>query len=174
MVKVDKMPCQKHAIGWTAFGVGVIFFLCMQGTTQHRTEMATLQDKIKVSAGSAAAMTALSLPIVYQITNRFLGGLIGPLYANGCPTMLGLAIHAAVFYFYTKWTMRGYGDEAAKRRRSLIAAGLFVAIQHPATYKLVRRVLGSGVATSAGCPKPFGFIAHAAVYTAVLVWMMKF
>lgn len=40
----------------------------------------------------------VSLPFTYKTTNRLLGGVVGRLAdSSGCPTPLGLFIHALVF-----------------------------------------------------------------------------
>ena len=56
--------------------------------------MPSLQTKLTISLGSAALFVLINLPATYRLTNQLLGGLVGPLYSNGCPTMLGMAVHA--------------------------------------------------------------------------------
>lgn len=44
----------------------------------------------------------VSLPFTYKITNGLLGGIVGKLADNsGCPTGLGLFVHAIVFGLIT-------------------------------------------------------------------------
>ena len=47
---------------------------------------------------------------------------------------------------------------------SLISLASFVAVSHPATYKLTSKLLGRWVATSDGLPKIGGLILHAFVF----------
>jgi hypothetical protein len=131
--------------------------------------MPSLQQKLMISLGSAALFVLVSHPAVYKFTN----GLIGGLTSNGCPTLLGLASHAVVFYLLTLLSMKGtYQSEATKRKHSLIAAALFALLNSPMTYKLVRSVLGAGIASATGCPTMTGLLTHAGVYTAILVLLM--
>jgi hypothetical protein len=40
----------------------------------------------------------VSNPMVYKLTDKLVGSLIGPLaYGSGCATTLGLLVHSAVF-----------------------------------------------------------------------------
>jgi hypothetical protein len=47
---------------------------------------------------------------------------------------------------------------------SIITLASFVAVSHPATYKLTSKLLGGWVATSDGLPKIGGLILHAVVF----------
>lgn len=135
--------------------------------------MASLQQKLLISATSAALFVLISHPSLYKLTNRLLGGRIASA-TTGCPTMLGLALHTVVFYLVTRWTMRdAYMYDAVKTRRSLIAAVLFAVLNSPMAYQAVRGVLGAGIATASGCPSMSGLVVHAAVYGAILVLLMR-
>jgi fructose-specific phosphotransferase system IIC component len=46
----------------------------------------------------------------------------------------------------------------------LITLATFIAVSHPATYKLTSKALGGWVATSDGLPKTGGLILHAFVF----------
>jgi hypothetical protein len=54
--------------------------------------------KISATIQSIIIFIVVSLPFTYKLTNRILGGIIGKLAdASGCPTGLGLFVHAIVF-----------------------------------------------------------------------------
>ena len=54
--------------------------------------------KWKVAVILAILFLVISCPAVYKITDGLLGKYVGPLAdMNGCPTHLGMGIHAIVF-----------------------------------------------------------------------------
>ena len=55
---------------------------------------------------------------------------------------------------------------------SIISALVFFIVANPETFKLVRRLLGSWVATPTGCPSMTGLVLHAAVFMLVVWGMM--
>jgi hypothetical protein len=62
--------------------------------------MASTEVKIYATVQSVILFLIISLPFTYMLTNRLLGGIIGKLADSaGCPTTLGLFIHAIVFGF---------------------------------------------------------------------------
>lgn len=135
--------------------------------------MATLQQKLMVSLGSAALFVLVNLPQTYGLTDKLLGGLVGPLAKGGCPTTVGLLVHAVVFYLLSKLSMnRAPGSHEAKHRRALTATFVMALLSSPMAYKLVRNMLGSGIASATGCPTMQGILVHAAVYTGALVMLM--
>ena len=62
----------------------------------------------------------------------------------------------------------GCGCDGKKQQDKLITSiisGLtFFVIANPETFRLVRRVLGSGIATPNGCPSTTGLIVHSIVF----------
>jgi len=54
---------------------------------------------------------------------------------------------------------------------SLISGLTFFIIANPETFRLVRRVLGPGIATPTGCPSTVGLLVHSLVFILV-VWAM--
>jgi hypothetical protein len=144
-------------------------------TPKKKNNMATLEQKLIISLMSAAVFVLVNLPQTYQLTNKILGGLLGPLSnADGkCATTVGLVVHALVFYLVTRLMMtNAYSSKKLKHRRALIATLVFVILSSPMAFRLVRSVLGNGIANAAGCPTTQGILVHAAVYTAVLVLLM--
>lgn len=54
--------------------------------------------KLSATIQSIIVFILVSLPFTYKITNGLLGGIVGRLAdSSGCPTMLGLFVHAIVF-----------------------------------------------------------------------------
>ena len=54
---------------------------------------------------------------------------------------------------------------------SLISGLTFFVIANPETFRLVRRVLGPGIATPNGCPSTMGLLVHSVVFI-LIVWAM--
>jgi hypothetical protein len=54
---------------------------------------------------------------------------------------------------------------------SLISGMTFFIVANPETFRLVRRVLGSWVATPTGCPSTMGLLVHTLVFV-LIVWGM--
>jgi len=69
----------------------------------------------------------------------------------------------------------GCGCKGRKQQEKFITAlitGLvFFVIANPETFRLVRRVLGSRIATPNGCPSTIGLLVHTLVFT-LLIWAM--
>jgi hypothetical protein len=69
----------------------------------------------------------------------------------------------------------GCGCDGQKQQEkfitSLISGLTFFVIANPETFRLVRRVLGPGIATPNGCPSTMGLIVHSVVFILV-VWAM--
>ncbi len=62
--------------------------------------MASTEIKIYATVQSVILFLIISLPFTYNLTNSLLGGILGKLATStGCPTTLGLFIHAIVFGF---------------------------------------------------------------------------
>jgi hypothetical protein len=60
--------------------------------------MSSTTLKITATIQSIIIFLIVSLPYTYKVTNGLLGGILGKLAdPSGCPTVLGLFIHAIVF-----------------------------------------------------------------------------
>jgi hypothetical protein len=58
----------------------------------------TIDKKISATIQSMIIFIVISLPFTYKLTNSILGNIIGKLADHsGCPTYLGLIVHAIVF-----------------------------------------------------------------------------
>lgn len=54
--------------------------------------------KLSATIQSIIVFILVSLPFTYKVTNGLLGRFVGRLAdSSGCPTMLGLFVHAIVF-----------------------------------------------------------------------------
>jgi len=69
----------------------------------------------------------------------------------------------------------GCGCDGKKQQEkfitSVISGLTFFVIANPETFRLVRRVLGPGIATPTGCPSTTGLLVHSVVFILV-VWAM--
>jgi|TARA_B110000914_G_scaffold143679_1_gene125776 hypothetical protein len=54
---------------------------------------------------------------------------------------------------------------------SLISGMTFFIVANPETFRLIRRVLGSWIATPTGCPSTLGLLVHTLVFV-LIVWGM--
>jgi hypothetical protein len=133
--------------------------------------MASFNQKLSISAGSAFLFALVNLPMTYKFTSGLTGlGLYNA--ATKCPTSLGLIVHALVFFAISYFSMGNAASKGIKIKHSLYGTLIFFLLSNPATFKLVNNILGGGVADSAGCPSLFGIVLHALVYCAVLVAVM--
>jgi hypothetical protein len=64
-------------------------------------------------------------------------------------------------------------SDAFKAKISLQSALLFFLIANPATYQIMRRVLGGWVASDTGCPTGAGVLLHSLVFGLVVFLLMK-
>lgn len=135
--------------------------------------MATFNQKLSISAGSAVLFGLVNLPATYKIT-KSLSGLNLYNGLTGCPTSLGLLVHAAVFFAVSYFSMGSNSTVSTgiKIKHSLYGSLIFFLLSNPATFKFVNSLIGGGVADSAGCPSMLGIGLHALVYCAVLVAVM--
>ena len=134
--------------------------------------MATLNEKLKISAGSATLFAFINMAETYGLTDQYLPiDTWNPV--TQCPTMMGQLLHAVVFFLITYATMRDPTvDNNTKIRHSLYGTLIFFFISSPAMYSLTSSILGPVIATPDGCPTLMGVLLHAVVYCAVLVGVM--
>ena len=68
--------------------------------SNNRYIMVSTTLKISATIQSILVFLIVSLPYTYKITNGLLGSILGKLAdSSGCPTTLGLFVHAIVFGF---------------------------------------------------------------------------
>lgn len=131
--------------------------------------MATLEQKVKISAASAAMLAVVNLPQTYKFVNDIL-----PLvtYKSSCPTLLGQLVHLAVFAGLTYLSMPEKVNKGVRVKHTLYGSLIAFLITSPAVYALVGSILGKTIANAKGCPTLMGVLLHAAVYGAALVGVM--
>lgn len=134
--------------------------------------MATFQDKLKISLGSAALFAAVNMAGTYRLTSKLLPfDTYNPI--QNCPTMVGQLIHATVFFLISFLTM---GDPRVntneKIKNALYGTLIFFVLSSPAMYSVTGALFGPGIANPDGCPTLMGVLLHAAVYCASLVGVM--
>ena len=123
-----------------------------------------MNKKLMSSLQAAVLFVLLNLPVVYQLTNRFLGNTWDE--ANQCPTNYGVLLHAGVFYLLGYLMSKGQ-SKSEKMKGCLTGALLFAILSSPMAYRLVRSLLPF-VASPEGCPSMVGVLVHAAVFTVAL------
>jgi hypothetical protein len=62
-------------------------------------------QKWQISLFSALIFLLVVNPYTYNLTNSLLGGIIGPIARNGCPTMVGLLLHTVVYILLVRYSM---------------------------------------------------------------------
>lgn len=134
--------------------------------------MATFQQKLYISLGSAALFALVNLPQTYQLTDSLLPlNLYNSI--TGCPTGVGLIIHAIVFFVLTFLSMGDPRNKTGiKLKHTIYGTLIFFLISSPAVFSLVGSILGNNIADSNGCPTLVGVLLHAVVYCAALVGVM--
>jgi len=131
--------------------------------------MSTFDQKLSISIGSALLFLLLNSHTIYKFTNN-ISGLA--LYNNGCPTYLGLLVHAVAFFAISYFSMGGVASTGIKIKHSLYGTLIFFLISNPATFKFVSSIVGNGIADGNGCPTNMGIALHAIIYCAFLVGVM--
>jgi len=134
--------------------------------------MATLQDKVLISLGSAALFTAISLPGTYKLTNAIVPFVTLFNSEANCPTSTGSLIHTLVFFLITLLSMGDPRiDTSEKVMRSLWGALLGFFLSSPAMYSMTGTLFGQRIASN-GCPTIAGILMHAILYFGALLGLM--
>lgn len=134
--------------------------------------MSTLEQKIKISVGSAAVLALVNLPQVYKFTNNLL-----PFNtfneATGCPTNTGRLVHILVFALLSYLTMSNANvDDGTKLKHTIYSALIAYFVTSPPVYSFVDSLLGSR--TPGSCPTPVRVIVQSLFYAAALTGIMYF
>lgn len=134
--------------------------------------MTTIEDKLRISLGSALVFLAINLPQTYSLTNSILPlNLVNT--ATGCPTSIGLLVHALVFFVLSFLTMGNpYENTGVKIKHSLYGSLIFFFLSSPAFFSLVNALLGPQFASANGCPTLLGVFFSAIIYCLSLVGVM--
>lgn len=134
--------------------------------------MATFQQKLSISIGSALLFFLINLPGTYRITNSVLPL---DLYNGGtnCPTNTGLIIHAILFFVLTFLSMtRASINTGIKLKHTIYATLIFFLIASPTMFSFTGSLFGNSIADYNGCPTTAGVLLHSVIYCAALVGVM--
>ena len=130
--------------------------------------MASFEQKLGISAGSAVLFAILSLPETYKFTNTILSTYD---VSTGCPTLTGQLVHTLVFFLITFLTMGDVGRRTmTKLKHTIYGTLIYAFISSPMMYAFTGSFLGT--ATQGGCPNMYGILLHSIVYMMVLVGVM--
>jgi hypothetical protein len=94
--------------------------------------MATLQQKINISAGASGIFALLNLPQVYQLTNQFI------------PSEWSLIFHTLVYFVFTFLTMGNVQvNTKEKVKNSVYGSLIFFFAASPIVANLLTSLLGT-------------------------------
>ena len=131
--------------------------------------MATLNQKLLISAGSAFLFTLINLPQTYKITNS----LTDLNLYNNCPTNIGVIIHTIIFFTLTFLSMsNANANVGTKLKHSIYGTLIFYLISSPPVFALINTILGDQYADINGCPTLKGVMLHSLIYFIILVLIM--
>ena len=134
--------------------------------------MATFEQKVSISLGSAAMFALVNWPTTYGFTSG-LTGLDLVEMGTGCPTYLGKIVHALVFFVGTFLSMGDpYQNTGVKLKHTTYGSLIFYLVSSTAMFALVGSIMGSAYADVNGCPTVAGVLLHTVVYFALLVAVM--
>ena len=134
--------------------------------------MSTLEQKIKISLGSAVLLALVTLPQTYRLTN---GLLPIDIYdkATNCPTNSGRLLHILVFSILTYLSMgRANIDPAIKLKHTVYGALIAYFVTSQPVYALIDTLLGASDGGS--CPTALRVVVQALLYAAALTGVMYF
>lgn len=141
----------------------------------------TSRDKWVIAVMAGLLFLVLASPYTYVLTGS-VGQTVGANLSNyeasnkpnGCPTLLGLTVHAIVFLLIARLLLsigdgncNGANTSKDKWMAAIIAAILFFIIASPFLFGVTNSVLGLvGIHTTNdnGCPNLGGLILHTAVF----------
>lgn len=124
-------------------------------------------QKLRISLLSGATALAVSLPQVYNITNKAVST-----FENGCPTAKGLLLHTLVFFVITYLTMMGSGlSNREKIKYSLYSALIYYFIFSNPLVNVLESVTGLEL-TNGGCANTSGMAVQTVLYIASLYGVM--
>ena len=134
--------------------------------------MASFNQKLSISLGSAALFALVNLPYTYKLTSNVTS--LNLFNVNtGCPTSLGLLVHSLVFFAFSYLSMQTTSvSTGIKIKHSLYGALIFFFLSSPTMFKFVSSIFGNGIANSSGCPTLTGILVHATVYCVALIAVM--
>jgi len=153
---------------------------CTQSDVENSKNMSSIV--------SAVLFGGLSSPMAYQLTNSVFEPLGLTLSDDeGCPTVLGLLVHGAVYTVLTRVLMDHLSKCEAPSQynnrdkwvTSAMGGALFILVSSPFMYTITNSLAtaiagqGNGIATSDGCPKISGLIIHTVIFGGIVRVMMR-
>ena len=136
--------------------------------------MMSKNDKLNNCLSMVILFYIVGNPVVYKFVDRLLSPLrLDVSDAHGCPTQLGVVVHALVFALLLSVNLVGSvlfgarGDLYAKSGCVLLAAILFFVVSNTETYKFVNRLVRAlrlRVSDGNGCPTQVGVLVHGVVF----------
>lgn len=67
--------------------------------------MASSSEKWNITLFSAFIFILVVNPYTYKLTQSLFGNILGQITINGCPTMIGLALHTIVYILLVRYSM---------------------------------------------------------------------
>lgn len=67
--------------------------------------MASSSQKWQITIFSAVIFLLVVNPFTYKLTNYLFRSVLGPIAVNGCPTLVGLALHTIVYILIVRYSM---------------------------------------------------------------------
>lgn len=94
-----------HAVVFALLVRGSMELVCRYVDTANKNCQVSEKQKWLVSGMSALVFLVVASPVLFKLVNSLLGGVVQVSTAAGCPTSVGLAMHAVVFMLVVRGIM---------------------------------------------------------------------
>lgn len=129
--------------------------------------MATLEQKVKISLGSAGLFFLLNSPNSYKFVSNILNT---NLIENNCPNHLGIFINTLLFFVITYMSMGDpFKNQLFKLKNTTYGSLIYFLISSPTIYYLSNKMLNLK-----DCRNTVSLLVHSAIYFIILVGVMYF
>jgi hypothetical protein len=129
--------------------------------------MATLEQKVKISLGSAGLFFLLNSPNSYKFVSNILNM---KLIENNCPNHLGIFVNTLLFFIFTYISMGDpFKDSLFKLKNTTYGSLIYFLISSPTIYYLTSKILKFNE-----CRNTVSLLIHSAIYFIILVGVMYF
>ena len=129
--------------------------------------MATLEQKVKISLGSAGLFFLLNSSNSYKFVSNILNT---KLIENNCPTHLGILINTILFFIITYLSMGDpFKNQLFKLKNTTYGTLIYFMISSQTLYYLSNKILNIDE-----CRSNLSLIIHSAIYFILLVGVMYF
>ena len=129
--------------------------------------MATLEQKVKISLGSAGLFFLLNSPNSYKFVSNILNT---KLFENNCPNHLGIFINTILFFGFTYISMGDpFKDSFFKLKNTTYGSLIYFLISSPTIYHISNKLLNFD-----DCRNTVSLLVHSAIYFLILVGVMYF